>query len=181
MFYSKFLNKLTCIRNVLAEEMEATTHLDARLITTNVMIEQGYEAEGNYYVRIKWNYGRQPAKIINCDVEEEYYHECDLWCRKTHSTGLTEEIFIEFDGEDTRHEYEDEDGSKRPPLNSSKYVYKKQKGNDIDFERWLRFTKPDAIFIRINKEDIIKRKDSSSEIYSYIRSKVKKSIVDFIT
>ena len=165
---------------MLAEEIESQSHVDARLITTDVMSDMGYEVEGNYYLRIKWNYGRQPAKIINADVDEEYYHECDLWCRKKHSTGLVEEIFIEFDGYDTRHEFVDEDGTKTPPANSSKYVYKKQKGNDENFERWLRFTKPDAIFLRINKEEIIKRKDSHGEVYKYVRAMVKKSIVEFI-
>lgn len=165
---------------MLAEEIESQSHLDARLITTDVMNNMGYEVEGGYYLRIKWNYGRQPAKIINADVDEEYYHEVDLWCRKKHDTGLTEEIFIEFDGLDTRHEYKDEDGSIHPPLNSSKYVYKKQKGNDEAFETWLRITKPDAILIRINKEDIIKRKDSHGEVYKFVRFMVKKSIADYL-
>jgi|SRR5687767_3070196 len=166
---------------MLSEEIESVSHLNARIITTDVMIEEGYEVEAGYYLRIKWNYGRQPAKMLNSDIGEEYYHECDLWCRKRHSTGLTEEIFIEFDGEDTRHEYVDVDGSKHPPLNSSKYVYKKQKGNDQEFEKWLRFTKPDAVLIRINKEEIIKRKDSPSEVYKYVRAMVKKCIVDFLS
>jgi hypothetical protein len=165
----------------LSEDIEPLSHSEPRIILALVMQQNGYDVIPGYYIHPKWKCGIPiNASVVAPLVEDEYYHEFDLRCKKKFDNGLTEEIYIEIGGSDTRHEFDD-DGEVTRPLKSSKYIWKKQKGNDSEAEQWLHMISPDAIVIRPNKEDIMFLGDSPQELFIHIKDLCRKYINDFIT
>ena len=158
---------------VLSEDIEPDSHYVARNITTQAMSMHGYEVIPGYHIDLKYTTGNPNRAVIPPEMKMEYYHECDLMCRKEFDNGLREEIFIDIGNE------EDED-TRHSSWNTSKYVYHKQMGNDADFESWLRMVKPDAIFIRPSKGEIIAFGTNLILVYNHIKQLSRKYIHDFV-
>ena len=159
---------------VLSEDIEPTSHLIARNMITQAMEAHEYEVIPSYYINLKWTCGNPVLRAMAPpEMKDEYYHEFDLMCRKQFDNGLKEELFIDIGNEDdwdTRHS----------SANSSKYVYRKQMGNDADAEDWLHKLKPDAIFIRPSKGEVIARDGDLVLLYNHIKHLSRKYIQDFI-
>lgn len=159
---------------MLSEDIEPESHTLARLMITNAMELNGYEVIPGYYLNAKWSCGNPMLKYMSPpELKDEYYHEFDLMCRKEFDNGLKEELFIDIGNEDdwdTMHS----------SANTSKYVYKKQKGNDADAEDWLHRLKPDAIFLRPSKGEVITFANAPEELYNFIKNLKRKYINDFV-
>lgn len=158
----------------LSEDIEPESHLIPRMIITQALEINGYEVIPNYAMHIKWKCGNPALRAVDVQqVKEEYYHEFDLRAKKEFEFGLTEEIYIEIGNEDdwdTRHS----------PANSSKYVYRKQMGNDTRAEELLHMIAPDAILIRPSKGEIIALGDNLVLVWNHIKHLCRKYVNDFL-
>ena len=157
-----------------SEDIESDSHTLARLMITTAMELNQYEVIPGYYINPKWTTGNPATRqIAPPEIKAEYYHEFDLMCRKRFDNGLTEELFIDIGNEedwDTLHS----------SANTSKYVHKKQQGNDMEAENWLHRLKPDAIFLRPSKGEVITFANAPEELYNHIMNLKRKYIDDFV-